>query len=363
MSASQYVLFCFKFISVLIAFAMAGYWIHKYAKNEDNSMIEYKTFRESESIYLPAMSICFVNPFLTGIGSLGNSTNSTYEGFWKYLQGVEEFNEHYGDILYNIKIFNISHHLDKIMFYNHLKDELQNKSFETFSSLNECPFLTIENNFNGFSGGIFSKCFEIKIKNEYSNYVNHVLLSFKESFKDIVHQSQMVAIHFGYPGQLLLEFTFDHIFVATPNETFTFHLFKMDSIEIVQRRNKQSDRCLEESIDYDKLRIHQAVEKAGCKAVYHNLQDDIPICDDYQKLLSFDLENLLKGKFFPPCNEIPQVPFKLQIIQSGIANNFSSYSFGIAYPRKMKLITQQRAIDIHALIGNIGGYIGLFLGM
>ena len=29
----------------------------------------------------------------------------------------------------------------------------------------------------------------------------------------------------------------------------------------------------------------------------------------------------------------------------------------------MKLITQQQAIDGHALIGNIGGYIGLFLGM
>ena len=164
MSASQYVLFCFKFISILIAFAMAGYWIHKYAKNEDNSIIEYKTFRESESIYLPAMSMCFVNPFLIGIGSLGNNNNSTYEGFWRYVQGIGEFNEHYGDILSNIKVFNISHYFDKIRVFNHLKGEPQNKSFETFSSLNDCPFLTSENNFNGFSAGTFSKCFEIKIK-------------------------------------------------------------------------------------------------------------------------------------------------------------------------------------------------------
>ena len=72
---------------------MAGYWIHKYARNEDNTIIDYKSFRESESIYLPAVSICFVNPLFTDAVSLGNSTNSTYEGFWRYLQGIGEFNQ------------------------------------------------------------------------------------------------------------------------------------------------------------------------------------------------------------------------------------------------------------------------------
>ena len=34
----------------------------------------------------------------------------------------------------------------------------------------------------------------------------------------------------------------------------------------------------------------------------------------------------------------------------------------IQYPQKAKIITQSRAVDGNALIGNIGGYIGLFLG-
>ena len=35
----------------------------------------------------------------------------------------------------------------------------------------------------------------------------------------------------------------------------------------------------------------------------------------------------------------------------------------VQYPEQAKIITQSRAVDFNALIGNIGGYIGLFLGM
>ena len=35
---------------------------------------------------------------------------------------------------------------------------------------------------------------------------------------------------------------------------------------------------------------------------------------------------------------------------------------GIQYPPEIKLITLSKEVDIHTLIGNIGGYLGLFLG-
>ena len=35
----------------------------------------------------------------------------------------------------------------------------------------------------------------------------------------------------------------------------------------------------------------------------------------------------------------------------------------LTYPPNIKLIKQEQAIDFHVLIGNIGGYIGLFLGI
>ena len=36
--------------------------------------------------------------------------------------------------------------------------------------------------------------------------------------------------------------------------------------------------------------------------------------------------------------------------------------FTLYYPKEVKIITQSKEVDFHALIGNIGGYLGLFLG-
>ena len=38
------------------------------------------------------------------------------------------------------------------------------------------------------------------------------------------------------------------------------------------------------------------------------------------------------------------------------------WRFGMSYPEEVKRITQSKEIDVHTLIGNIGGYFGLFLG-
>ena len=43
-------------------------------------------------------------------------------------------------------------------------------------------------------------------------------------------------------------------------------------------------------------------------------------------------------------------------------SNGTSPKLLISYPDKIKVITQLKSVDAHMLIGNIGGYIGLFLG-
>ena len=38
------------------------------------------------------------------------------------------------------------------------------------------------------------------------------------------------------------------------------------------------------------------------------------------------------------------------------------FLYAINYPEEIKIITQSKEVDGNSLIGNIGGYIGLFLG-
>ena len=87
MKAFQYFNLVFKCICILIAVAMAGFWIHKFLKNEDVTLIQYETLNDIDSIHLPAMSICFVNPFFMGNESVGNATDTKSIAVLEYLQG------------------------------------------------------------------------------------------------------------------------------------------------------------------------------------------------------------------------------------------------------------------------------------
>ena len=56
---------------------------------------------------------------------------------------------------------------------------------------------------------------------------------------------------------------------------------------------------------------------------------------------------------------MPNIEFQHSSLKS---INIDAYHILIFYPVKGKVITQLKEVDAHSLIGNIGGYIGLFLG-
>ena len=57
---------------------------------------------------------------------------------------------------------------------------------------------------------------------------------------------------------------------------------------------------------------------------------------------------------------MPRIDFELT---EDLTNFKGHFTLTIGYPRQVKIITQSRAVDVNALVGNIGGYIGLFLGI
>ena len=309
------------------------------------------------------MSICFANSFPMSNETFGNTTDSKSKTYSKYLQGDVEFNDNFWMSLFGRNNWNISDYLKNITVFHYLKDEKHTEAMETFSSLRDCPFITFENNFQGFNNGSFGRCFEMKVKEKYSRYVSMVFLGFKNKFENIARQSQYQAafVRFSYPGQLLLDFIPDEYLWKYPSDRNTIAGFNIDSVEILRKRNKKTNKCLEDSINFDSFWLKQVIRRTGCKAPYHNLLDDIKICNDFEKLAIFDLFNFLHEEFIPPCEETPHLSFKP--LRNEIWDNFGLYPIVVKYPRKFKMITQQQALDIHALIGNIGGYIGLFLGL
>ena len=69
-------------------------------------------------------------------------------------------------------------------------------------------------------------------------------------------------------------------------------------------------------------------------------------------------------KYDPPCQGISSVIYTLDSYPGTSMIDISSLvSLLISYTDKFKIITQSQKIDFQALIGYIGGYVGLFLGI
>ena len=61
-----------------------------------------------------------------------------------------------------------------------------------------------------------------------------------------------------------------------------------------------------------------------------------------------------------PCLGMSKIDFTHTVDPSWKREMY--FGTAIVYPVQLKIISQSQAVDFHSLVGNIGGYIGLFLG-
>ena len=61
-----------------------------------------------------------------------------------------------------------------------------------------------------------------------------------------------------------------------------------------------------------------------------------------------------------PCEEMAFINYQHNFVER-LKSSFG-YRFTFVLPTTAKIIAQSQEVDAHSLIGNIGGYIGLFLG-
>ena len=74
----------------------------------------------------------------------------------------------------------------------------------------------------------------------------------------------------------------------------------------------------------------------------------------------YNVEKMRSSYHQEPCEEMSSIVFSAEEID--ISYYPRSLKLIYIYPEKTKIIQQVKSVDLHALIGNLGGYIGLFLG-
>ena len=137
-------------------------------------------------------------------------------------------------------------------------------------------------------------------------------------------------------------------------------MFLITNIEVVKRRNKHDEPCLDDWTHFDGLVLHKHLKKVGCSAPYQ--KTNFPVCTSQEKVQEsqYEATEVRKNYYPEPCQEISNIMYNFQ--KMPIISNESVFSVAVLYPDKMKVVTQQQKVDVQVLIGNIGGYIGLFLG-
>ena len=297
---------------------MVGFWIYKFQKNDDVSTIEYQYVTESSDLSLPEMTIC-----------IGRET-------------FADENLNLGDYI------DIRDYVQLIQPYKTGRDPAIERINFTWS-----------NNFNGFWNSYFCKCYGFEIDSRLSS--NSIQIDFKPELSNLLLEAKSITpfVVFNYPRQFLRNLQDVHVIWDTVTNTTTLTRFKINAVEVVVRRNRPNSPCFTEWKNYDNSMFEKHKQEANCTVPYQ--VQNKPLCNTSEEIWNSAYSiNQLRNKYFPPpCQEMSGIVSSMNILKT---SHTTSPALVINYPDKIKVITQIKSVDFHTLIGNIGGYIGLFLG-
>ena len=326
---------------------MITYWIYKFeVEDRDIGVVDYATFEEAKNIPLPTVSMCFVNPFLSKkLNETDPKINSAL--YAQYLNG-EIFNETFNHIDYE----NVTLSLQNYFLGGSVRSR-NGTHFRNASSQFKHKII-----FSGFYDSAFVKCFEVAVNKTGIPSIRYVGLYYntKKLLNDL-DKKVKIELFFEFPGQFLMA-THHPTRIKLSREGVKVRS-EIRSMEILMRRETRNKRCTRKWRVYDELVLKKHIKINGCSPPYFRPYKNVDKCnakEDIQKS-KYDFHEI-RSKYFPkPCQRISK-------IQTHVTNFPSKGKFGfqIMYPEELKLITQSKEVDVHALIGNIGGYIGLLIG-
>ena len=344
--------YCFRALCIIATTCMVIYWFVTFLKNEDVSKIEIKYFKDDKDIKQPEFSMCFQDPFIDHRFKEVNSSLSK-EGYHNYLIGNFSDNLIYSGFKWDNVTIDIFDYIKHISFEFRPDFELNS---DQCNKINDCQYLTFRNTMN-LEWGQFLKCYTAKFKENYSSKIQVVSFHLKHSFSTLLEKRIEAFVNFIYPNQQFLMDEGDFIWRSVKHPWI-----KLKSIEILRKRNKKMEPCIPMTIKFDEYVLGKHLEKVGCRAPYQENFHNFPLCNTQIKMKESVLNRIRALKnLILPCESISSLSFMTD--EQKWMNESESAVLMVNYPEKLKIITQSQAVDFQALIGYIGGYIGLFLGI
>lgn len=369
----------FNLLCFAVTFSMLGVWCYKFIQDEDLCLVDYKKMDDSSDVNIfPDLSMCLVDPFLEdklrefqpqldattyrdflrGDVFHKEMTNMDYESVTKKLENY--FIEY--AIMWKNGTISSYQPPNSSLFNNSLIGVSYRHIISTNSLFQKVP----QETFTGFAHLYFLKCVGLEINPKYTSDIIAVRMVYKQTlFPNSTRPEKCgfsVFFHLKQQSRLSMQ-TFKYNWPFRNRKTNYRMAFKIKSFELLQRRNKRTQPCIKDWKHYDTLLSNHQIEEAGCRTPYQTKAVNKSICTSSKqmKMAQISVSNKLPTDFPPPCLEMSIIDYNFEEFDHG--GNGEWFYISIFPTDRYRLIKQSEVIDIHSLIGNSGGYIGLFLGM
>ena len=361
----------FRFLCLAVTGCLILFCAWKYVENKSTSLVDFKRFHMTEKDIYPSISLCFDGMYdQTTLRDKYGIDN--VEEYIKFLKG-EVWHDFMLGVNYDKVTMNLNDFVQEITLHS---GEAFTEPFYTFERTNT----TSENRrkrslpfFVSFRQAL-TKCFTLDVEEKINagtgqNFVTAMYLR----FQNISSLNTNLTYLLHYPGQINRAFLLDYEIKNSSgimSGNMASKIFLIGTLEIIRRRNTRKQPCNMNSYN-DDLQIHtKFVETNSCKPP-HWIGISYPrICNTSKKMRDAyfgdrEVNNPdFLDKFMKPCDQVQTLSLNFQESQLDNWETFDSKAFlGFAFRSlEFKEILHIQAFDLEGLVGNMGGYIGLFLG-
>ena len=251
----------------------------------------------------------------------------------------------------------------------------RNESSGRFNS----PILEQKESFSGLLNGRLAKCFMLNGAMENNRHIKKIYFYYnlpklfahleEDFYKHDLNAKRSISIILQYKIHYPGKFLDGRYFAAFKlrEESIATQLY-INELELINSRNSKHRICSENVDSYDNMVIKNWLSRGNCRVPYLKASNDFPFCNSSQmiKRSQFHYDTPRTLNIPSSCRRISKLQFEPETIYNPndkVWEPMSLWWFSIVYPDEFRIITQSKEVDIHALIGNIGGYLGLFLGM
>ena len=367
----------FHLLCVICTISMISYCVYKFVLDDDMTSIVFRRFNGKGNEIYPTLTLCFKGASIFDAEKIQRVSQSNID-YQKFLSGLV-----WDQRLYDINYDNVTLDFENLVKYIRL---------QASNGYNYVPIYTWKNgNQNTKSNFPFQisyrspteKCFSFdintfnvpklsvldlaRIELKLSNYSN--------TYESSVTPRLLLAhIFLSYPHQLMRSFPI--IKIGKIDRQRKNYMIKIltQGIEIIERRPKRKDSCKHVWWNDDNQIIEQMASNIGCSLKHWGTNLNVPFCKSKEDYFSSRVppiavvDAMFLEKYVPPCREIQTIMSSNTITEDnpGITQSIKEpYTiFKIQFKSTMyKMIRNVRAFNEESLVGNLGGYVGLFLGV